>query len=202
MKRQPNLFLHSRLRLTADQTVSCAWLYRYIILRTRTNVHNTHARDVHTHVQWRIQDSRRGRQPSGVGARDTIFINFPENCMKSKTIWSLKRGRLPGGPPSLDPPMHMYAHTHTHTHVADTGPDVHHQVPATRHASLNTCHDKCISVTPGPAPLPSPPVPTPVPPLPILPSLPPPVPPDTHRWLRQNQQVGTTAARKQERHCS
>ena len=40
-----------------------------------------------------------GANPQGGGRRDTILLNFPENCMKSRRIWPLggdaRRGRPP-----------------------------------------------------------------------------------------------------------
>ena len=52
-------------------------------------------------IQWRIQDHpRRGCQPSLRGRRDTILLKFPENCMKSRKIWSLGGGGCaPGASP-------------------------------------------------------------------------------------------------------
>ena len=49
--------------------------------------------------------SQGGANPQG-GCRDTILLNFPENCMKSRTIWSLGWGGGGGrrGHP-LDPPL-------------------------------------------------------------------------------------------------
>ena len=63
-----------------------------------TNIHNNT-------FQWRIQDfPKRGRQPSFWGRRDTILLKFPENCMKSRKIWSLGEAHTGGAP--LDPPLH------------------------------------------------------------------------------------------------
>ena len=53
------------------------------------------------HKQWRIQDfSEVGAPtPPGEGRQHTILRNFPKNCTK------LKEFGLPGGRPSLAPPL-------------------------------------------------------------------------------------------------
>ena len=43
-----------------------------------------------------------GGAPNPRGRQDTILLNVPKNCMKSRNIWSLGGG---APPPPLDPPL-------------------------------------------------------------------------------------------------
>ena len=58
-------------------------------MKKHTTTHTGMPPGINVHCQqWRIQDFPRGGA-SPWGCWDTILLNFPENCMKSRKIWSL-----------------------------------------------------------------------------------------------------------------
>ena len=53
-----------------------------------------------------------GLKPSGGGHRDSISLNFPENCMKPRNILPLRGGGGRAGAPYLDPLLDSEVHYH------------------------------------------------------------------------------------------
>ena len=63
------------------------------------------------HPFWKILDRgrsriprRRGHHPPGMGRQHTNLPDMPQNCLRSRTFWSVEGGAHLD-PPLLDPPL-------------------------------------------------------------------------------------------------